>query len=234
MSTKDPGSSTSRRTILRTVGTSGAVVTGLAVSTNSSAAQAEYESELQRLEDQYDSEQAIQQAVDEHASDVLQSLSERDVIESASASSLPLAESLEIEAIETSEGSDGVAATAIVEEDEPTGFIAISQTTDDHDLSLYVQPEREHAYAYVTDDDGTTLFKSASDDTPRTASAEDDSATILQSCDEVCYEARCTDESCYYFWNVGIDYRCCVDSSGNEDCSRTGTSGCQCGNRECQ
>ncbi|WP_152419158.1 hypothetical protein [Natrinema gari] len=224
----------SRRKVLRTMGTSGAVATGIAVSSNTVSARSEYESELQKLEQKYDSKQSIQRAIDEHSLATLQLLSKHDIIDKPSSSSLPLGQSINIADVESAQNRDGFAVTSIVEDGEATGFIAISHTTDDRDLSLYVQPEREESYAYVRDDEGTKLFQSKSREDEPSESSEDGTVTTLQDCSEVCYESRCTNRDCYVIWNVGVDYKCCVDENGNEECNRTGSSGCQCGDRKCE
>jgi hypothetical protein len=134
-----------RRSVLKAIGTTAVVGAGLGSVTGSAVAQ----SEADQLARNYDDETRLRFAFEQHAGGVRQTLVDEGIV----------AEDFDFGTLEfdLDSGAKGLEPTAedrlagvtgLV--DGPTSaFGFVSTSSDTHEISLYVQPERDDAYALV-------------------------------------------------------------------------------------
>lgn len=137
-----------RRTVLKRIGTA---ATGAA--TFAASAQA------RDLEGQYDDRASLLGAFDEHAADLPAALVDAGVVdEEFDFGELDVEFDPELTGMRPTE-VDGVAGVTVAYGQGPaTALGMISTSTDDHEISLYVQPQRDESYAVVEPADGGDRF----------------------------------------------------------------------------
>lgn len=162
-----------RRSLLRTAAMTSAASAGLANSVaarDGSDPSRDGKLPPERIDDvrateirsRYDSPEMIRQTVETHADGLLNNLSEQGILDSGSVEDLPLEEFKEgRRTLVPADDPRGVGIDAVRIDGKDTALITVSANTEDENLSIYVQPEREKSYSIVDRDDGNLLFSSA-------------------------------------------------------------------------
>lgn len=179
----------SRRRILKAVGS-----TGLAFSATGLASGAGTSDEVTKLEANYRSTDAAQQAVADYAAPVLAELARRDVLEQGEATEL------DFSGVE-SRVADGATVKGLRTDAGPTAHVETTTELDDGRVEVAVRPGSGRAYATVRTDDGDVY-------TIESAAGSDDVST--QDC---WYEHKCESYMC----GIGsycqyLERECCATS----------------------
>lgn len=196
-----------RRSVLKSIG---AAAAGGAVLAGSGVASAERPD----LERQYADRASLLGAFREHAAGLPAALAEADVVsEEFDFGRLDVELDPDATRVQPTD-ADARAGVTVTQANGPRSALGmISTSTDDHELTLYVQPQREKSYAIVEPKDGSDDF----------AVHDDGEVTPLQ-----CFYSECTCERCYNPKGVGYhvleDFECDVNC---RNCVVTGTS-CEC------
>lgn len=133
-----------RRSVLKTIGSAAILSTGVGLASTPAAAQ-----KADRIARNYDDPTRLRFAFAQHAEGVRQTLIEEGLVsEDFDFGSLefdldPNADGLEPTAEDHRAGVSGVVDGTL------SAFGFVSTSSDTHDISLYVQPERDEAYALV-------------------------------------------------------------------------------------
>lgn len=212
-----------RRSLLKSVGlTTGAGVftTGFAEAKKATPVQAK----LSRVEDKYRSVNTIRHATEEHAKQVLNELSERNLITKPEISELKLNEIWEEKTlVKPSEKEEGVAVTALVKDrNRYTSHLMISKNTESHRIGIYLQPEVEQSYAIVVPKDSQKskfVIDPSTDDVKKDGVACPDSSYCGSVCESYCPDGGYDNvarykvqESCYSCGSDGTE--CCCYTEG--------------------
>jgi len=198
-----------RRSVLKTIG--GAAAGGMALAATGTAS-----AERAELEQEYADSTSLREAFREHAADLPAALAEAGVVTGEFGFG-----DLDVEIEESATrvqptDADGRAGVTVVQANGPrTALGMISTSTDAHEVTLYVQPQRERSYAIVEPtEDGDDFVVH-----------DDGEVEPLQ-----CLYEECTCEYCYhpdgFGYNVLEQYRCNINCN---DCVVEGTS-CECTN----
>lgn len=196
-----------RRSILKGIG--GAAASGAALATSGVAAAEEPD-----LERQYADRTSLLGAFREHAADLPATLAEADVVtEEFDFDRLAVEFDPDVTGMQPTD-ADGRAGVTVTQARGPRSALGmISTSTDDHEITLYVQPQREKSYAIVEPKDGGDDF----------VVHDDGDVSPL-----ACVYSECTCERCYNPNGVGYyvleDFSCDVNC---RNCVVTGTS-CEC------
>lgn len=195
-----------RRTVLKSIGATAALGTGFASTTGSAAAT---DPKKRRLADEYRDGQNLISAFERHGGDLRATLvAEGFVGEDFSFQSLDIELDSEVNEVEPTDHDTLTGVTAITEEGTTTAFASVSASSETHELALFVQPERDKAYALVEPKSGgDRLLVSESDVSPTG-----------------CIRESCSDQTCDTCYNLAKTYEC---DSYCENCELTGTS-CEC------
>lgn len=196
-----------RRHILKAIGGAAAGGASLAASGVASAERSE-------LEKRYDDRASLLDAFREHAADLPAALADAGVVD----------EEFDFERLDVEvdpaatkvrpTDDDGRAGVTVTQARGPRSALGmISTSTDDHGITLYVQPQRDESYAVVEPEGDEDDF----------AVRDDGDVTVLQ-----CMGSECTCERCYNPNGVGYylleELTCDVNC---RNCVVTGTS-CEC------
>lgn len=155
---------------------------------------------------QYDSEQAIREAVNSHADDILVELSKRGYLNRPSVSELPVSELRSAEAYATADSGAMVFAAQM--DGEPAPRIELTRRLPkERKLIVVVRPKENRAYAIVKSTDKVTT-KGAP--TTETITTEDDECP---GCFEDC--------TCYYGCSPYDNCSCYKVCDSNCDCCYT-------------
>lgn len=164
---------------------------------------------------QYYSEQAIREAVDRHADDLLVKLSERGHLNRPSPTELPVAELRSAKAYATADS--GAMVFAIEKDGQPAPRIEpTKQLPERRGLIVVVRPVEDRAYAVVKPTGETTTETG----TTETITTQDDECPgCYEDC--VCYAGcspydNCT---CYYVCDSNCD--CCYTDGSCYGCDKT-------------
>lgn len=219
-----------RRRVLKSIGTIGATV-GFAGA--ASGNERTFADEVDRFTREYATLEARRQAFASNATSVLEELSERSLIESASVERFPLDRYSEPRTrFDPSEPVTGTAVTAAeTDAGELTPLLMSMKTTDEHTIRLFVKPRSGKSYALVDPvDDGESFAIDPSVDgsTKLTQSSCSDSYYCGDRCDEEvanCFVSGTELFTTHYVSCYERDGSCsCYDSGsdcGAEDCWRT-------------
>ena len=109
-------------------------------------------SEFQRVTSEYAALDARRQAFASNAAPVLEELSERSLIDSASAEEFPLERYSESRTrLDPSDSADGTAVTVTQTDDEGlTPLLMAKESTSEHTVRLFVKPESGESYPWST------------------------------------------------------------------------------------
>lgn len=140
-----------RRSVLKALGTTAMVGAGLGAASGSGAARVADDS----LARAYAHETRLRFAFEQHGEGVRQTLvDEGFVAEGFDFWSVQFALDGDVTGLEPSAGDQLAGVTAVVEDGTPTAFGMASTSSDTHEIALFVQPERDEAYALVESKDG--------------------------------------------------------------------------------
>jgi hypothetical protein len=144
-----------RRSVLKALGTTAAVGTGLAASTGSAAAQ---------VARTYGDESSLRAAFEAHGGDLRDTLVAEGIVSEDFAFG-DLSFSIDPDATGLAPtAEDGLASVGVSSGNGPTSALGVVSTSSDtHDISLYVQPQRGEAYARVVPQDGGDTLKVSGD-----------------------------------------------------------------------
>jgi len=227
----------SRRSVLNSIGAGAGAVS---IASVGSAEETGF-----HLRSRYRSPDQVEEAVEEHASEVITELHERDILGQASVSALNLDNQIEAATVNSTDSSavtiaqsetEGYSVMQLSDEGEapPTALIAVSKKTRSHRLALFVQPEREDGYAVVVPKGNEQRFLiDTSYDSAKLVKSE---CGTRSTCGEVC---SCTNNGRQAYYNY-IRKDCYRDPGGigdscicKEVSSRCGGGDCSCSSQEC-
>ncbi|USZ68581.1 hypothetical protein NGM10_02290 [Halorussus salilacus] len=195
-----------RRNVLKQLG--GAAAGSLAIASSGVAS-----AEKPDLEERYAGRASLREAFRDHAADLPAALADAGVVsEEFDFEQVDFAVDPDATKVRPTD-ADGRAGVTVVAASGPRSALGmISTSTDDHDISLYVQPQREESYAFVEPKDDGDRFVVTDDG---------DEVTTLE-----CTYKSCSCERCYnpdgvmYYYEE--EYRC------NTDCTDCFVEGTEC------
>lgn len=200
-----------RRSVLKTIGATAAVGGGLGAITGNVAA-TETEGRLERA---YHDELRLRVAFERHGAGLRETLVEAGFVdESFDFGTVEFELDPTVNGAEPASEDRLAGVTAVEREGVPTALGAVSTSSDTHDIALFVQPERDEAYATVEPKDGDERFVVTESDVSPSA----------------CVYSECTSDCC----GEGEAYREhyeCYDTDCRE-CYVTGKS-CNCSDCRC-
>lgn len=206
-----------RRSVLRAVGAGAAATAAAGVAAGER--RAGLPPRLRVLEADYEDAAAVEAAVRHHAGDVLSALADRDVLDQGTVEELDVGEPLAPRAFAAADG--GTHVTAVDDGGVPTAHLVVGVETTAHEVTLVVQPERDHAFAVVesrADGERSALYP-----------GEDG---LVEPSQEACwYETDCTSECCDGNCTMPTEYEYhCCDYGGPVTCDPVGPTGdcCDC------
>lgn len=192
-----------RRSVLKSIGATAAASIGLSATATSAAAE-----EADRIAHNYADETRLRFAFEQHAEGLKRTL----VAEGFVAEDFEFG-SLDFELDESVNGlhpksADGLAGvTGAVEGGTPTAFAVVSASSDTHEISMVVQPERDEAYAFVEPEDSDDRFVVTDSEVTPQGCAYDQcqdtccSATTrkryIYNCDADCQNCYLYDQDCH-------------------------------------
>lgn len=150
----DAASETSRRSVLKAVGSGAALAAAPAFAGTVSAKQVEHK----RAE--YATAESAHAALEAHGQDTLEALAERGLIAEASLSTFRTDRMLPGDAT----GVEGVQVTAEQSDAGLTGHVVATKTTGDSTIRLVARPEAGESFAVVDPDDGEEFVVESSGD----------------------------------------------------------------------
>lgn len=217
--------SLNRRSVLSSIatGVGGSVVASTAFS-GSVAANSEIDHEtkeqLKGVAEEYSSAEAVREAVEDHARNLLKELSNRELLESAAVDNLPIKSSLSGE--EFAVASEGTLVVGLSAENTPTAHIMIKKNLGAQELTIIVEPHIERSFATVSGSD----LNSTETEFVRT----DVNATATCNCytGEQCF-ITCTASTCSC---RNYEVECCPDCCECNIGSNVG-GGCSSCNSDC-
>jgi hypothetical protein len=209
------GTPLDRRTVLKRIGTTAAVTSGLLAASAPGAAEVR---EKTRLIDSYHDPRSVRSAFASHGSEVRSKLvAEGFVAEDFDFGALDVELDPDENGVEPEADDASAGVTAITKDGTTTALAAVSTSSATHEIALFVQPERDEAYALVEPTGGGD----------RVLVTED------QVSPEGCLGSRCTDS-----WCDSPCYKTAEELSCDENCENckvTGTKctchGCSCDDR---
>lgn len=219
MDGNDSGSITRRR-LLGSIGASAVMVGGIsAVSARSSET---VNREVRRaVEQQYEADALSTAFVEEHAQPVLDALVEHGFLESPTFEQFALDNHIEERmGLKPDEKRDGFAVASIEKNGKLTPHLAITHTAENHEIGMYIQPERESSYAIAVDESGTETIVDSSISEPLEVSGSTKTAMDLPNGTLEIPPGSCKDICQTY------TYRKCV--GGGYDCEWTVDRRCEC------
>lgn len=231
-----------RRDVLRTVGTA----TAAGLSLTGTAAADTGPTRPQALA-QFRDRDARVNAFERHARPVLEELANRSIIESASPEEFPH-DRFDEETTRLTEAADDVSGVTVFRESDGTArtLLMSAKNTPTHTVRLFVKPETDESYAFVSSkDDGSSFVVKPSLEPTMTqevttedhCGAKDDyicgdrCETTIHNCTVTCSKFYTTT---YLDWfKCGSDFHdCCSEVTGTdcgaEDCWETCTFGAAC------
>jgi hypothetical protein len=208
----------SRRALLKGVAAGSVAAAGLSGTAAATEAVGRASlAEKEAVSARYDTERAVREAVADHAGDFLAALADEGYLDTADPADLVT----EPRSTDEHLASDrSVAVGAVPADDGLTAHVELAYRTDDHDLSVLVQPEAGRAYAHL--DDGETVQRLDYD--PEDGVSVEDTCIVTTVCDnQLCdstagnykvYEVECCEQAgC----SVGPVVDCCIDFPGYVD-----------------
>lgn len=140
-----------RRSVLKTVGSAAVAGIGLGASSNSVAAV----ETKRRLTRAYSDERRLRAAFEQHAEDIRRTLvAENFVAEEFAFSDLTIDIDPNESGLDPTAEDGRAGVTGVTEDGTATAFASVSTSSETHELTLFVQPERDEAYALVEPADG--------------------------------------------------------------------------------
>lgn len=218
MSRKDDAndSTVDRRSVLKAVGVS--AVGGIALSGSATARRRPFPEEVQRVKAEFEDPASARDALADHADPILDELTERGVLRTASVSAFPADDLLAPR--EYSDVAEGATVRGVDVDGEWDAEVVASTETDAHAVELVVQPNRARSYALVDPKDGGDMYRLST-------SQDDDEVSVSDHCH---YESQCLS---YFQCDSGTscqrqERHCCDDDGdGNEDnCNSWYNDGC--------
>lgn len=207
---RDNNDQLDRRSVLKALGTTAMVGAGLGAASGSGAARSRDDT----LARAYADETRLGFAFAQHGEGLRQTLvDEGFVAEDFDFRSLRFDLDERVTGLEPTAENGLAGVAAIVEEGTPTAFGMASTSSDTHEIALFVQPERDEAYAFVEPKDGGDRVV----------------VTENQVSPRGCTGTTCTDSCCGDGIAYEETYECNSDCS---DCWVTDRS-CGCDNCEC-
>lgn len=191
-----------RRTALRGISTVGGITSGLGMIGGVVAEESkndldeiakkahEANAERKRLKRKYSLPKQVRKAVKNHAGDLLTEIANQGFIESGNVEVLPTgAIRPDKTVLKPGETFRGVGISTSLSGEVNTALIMVSKHTPNHHVAIYVQPEAEKSYSFVTPKKGgESTFLRSSDDTVDVGTMDDE-----------CYtQTSCTDSLCHY------------------------------------
>lgn len=185
-----------RRSVLKTVGSAAAAGIGLAA-TGGTAGAVET---THRLERAYSDERRLRIAFQQHGEGLRQTLVDEEIVaDDFDFDALDFEIDEEVNGLEAKADDRSATVTAHPVEGQMTAIGVVTASTETHDVRLYVQPERDEAYAIVEPEGGDQRFIATESD------FEPSSCGWTECTTSCCSEDTATKE----YWE------CYVDGSGN-------------------
>lgn len=201
------GNDFSRRRLLKQFGATSAAVVG--IGSSNVAGQKKTSDQNQKLAEGFDSASAVEKVLLNQAHDLLKELTDREII--ARPAPVEFALDTKLKPIEASGENNGQAVTQYTNKTGiETAHIMVSKVTDEHNVTVHIQPQAEKTYAIVEHlskeekfviDTSTDQVKWSSTNTT------DDDVSTSVDCDNYSY---CTNNICSV-----------IDSHGSTDCYAT-------------
>lgn len=194
-----------RRNVLKHIG--GAAAGSLAVASSGLAS-----AENAELEERYAGREGLLDAFGEHAADLPPALAEAGVVsEEFDFDRLDFEVDPDATKMKPTDADGRAGVTVVRGSGTPTALGMVSTSADDHEISLYVQPQRGESYAFVE----------PKGDGDRFVVTDDDEVTTLG-----CTYKSCTCERCYnpqgVMWYYEEEYHC------NTSCTDCWVEGKEC------
>lgn len=204
-----------RRNVLKMLGSTAAAGVSVAA-TSGTAVATETRNRLVRA---YSDERRLRAAFQQHGEGLRRTLVDEGVVpEDFDFGTLTFDLDSDVSSLEPA-ARDGLAGVTAVEREGVYSALGIaSASSATHDIALFVQPEREKAYALVEPKAGDEQLL-----------ATDSGAQLTGDC----FYTTCTNECCADATAIEDQWSCRIDGSGNcTDCEVTGTS-CNCPDCSC-
>lgn len=203
-----------RRSVLKTIGST--AVAGIALGATSGSAAAI--KTPHHLETAYSDPTRLRFAFAQHGEGVRQTLIENGIVaEDFDFGDLTFGVDTSVNGLEAEAADHSATVTAHTVEGTMTAIGAVSTSTDTHDITLYVQPERDEAYAFVDPKNSDERFV----------------ATDSELEPSSCGWAECTSNCCAEDTATKEYWECTIDGSGNcTDCFISDTA-CSCSDCSC-
>lgn len=149
VSSEESTQSLKRRSVLSNIATG--VVASTAFSNPATATEKinqETKDRLKSVAAEYPDSDAVLEAIDTHANDILEKLSNRGLIETKSVDGLPLENRLSMD--EFAETKEGTLVVGVLSGDTPTARIMIKKTLNTRELTIIVEPHVAQSFATVS------------------------------------------------------------------------------------
>lgn len=192
-----------RRTVLKRIGATATVGAGLASTTGSATATMR---EKTQLVNQHHDTQSVRSVFARHGEDLRAKLVDRGFItEDFEFESLPVELDSEVTGLDPTAKDARAGVTAIHEDGVTTALATLSASSATHEIALFVQPERDKAYALVepkSGDDRVLVSESGisptgcSYQTCGSCCDEDYSTLKTYDCDSNCENCEVVDTDC--------------------------------------
>lgn len=201
-----------RRTVLKRIGATAVLSSGLLAASNPAAAEVRAK---RQLVDEYHDEHSLRSAFERHGADLRDALvAEGFVTEDFTFRSLDVELDPEVNGVEPVADDARAGVTAITKDGTTTALASVSASSVSHEMALFVQPGRDRAYALVEPKSGgDRVLVSESEVRP-----------------EGCLGSRCTDSWCDSPCYQTLEELSCDENC--ENCEVIGTS-CECEGCSC-
>ncbi len=214
-----------RRSLLRGLGTTAVAMAGMSGTAAANSTNA-IDVARNRFADRDERERAFR----EHGQDLLEELSRRSLLESASVSELPLDTYVANERLFEDESEDGTSVTVLTSKDDvQTALLMSVKNTPTHTIRFYVKPETDESYALVrskTDGEEFAIDPSMDESRLEASMTCDDTHFCGDRCKELA-------ANCVYgdveLWVT--HYMSCYASYDRCHCYETGET--ECGAKSC-
>lgn len=223
--------SLNRRSILSSIATGvGGSVVASATFSSSVAAGSEINTEtkeqLKSVAEEYSSSEAVRKAIENHAQDLLEELSNRELLPSSTVDDLPTKSLLPVD--EFPKASEGAAVVGLKSADTATAHIMIKKDLGTQELVIIVEPHIERSFATVSGKglDGTeTEFVRTDVNSTTSCTCYTDEECIISCSASICscrnYDVECCPDCCEC--NVGSNV-----GGGCSNCSYNCTEATNC------
>lgn len=224
--------SVNRRSFIRGLSASGGIATGLTGVATAKASKGENKIDeefvekakehlerREKLKSKYDDPEQVRGALRKTGGELLEKMATEGYLQSASLDNLKLESTLDTNAVQPAEASQGVAVTVLGIGETLTALIMVSKNTENYEMGIYVQPEAQKRYAIISPKDGSQVTY-LGDTSQKTGAELQSSETEVETQDTCSTYTECNkttdgvchiDESAYctHVWYEEIVHKCC-------------------------